>query len=88
MKKNISAIVIAVAVLGLSAGTAFAAPKTVAEKAEVRSACGAAHAADANENGNFGWLGEVGGTPGHHDGATGQEPGATGSNNSNTGCQE
>lgn len=56
-------------------------------RTEHRSTCGAAHAADANVNGNFGWLGDVGGTPGYHDGATGQDPGATGSNNSHTDCQ-
>jgi hypothetical protein len=52
-----------------------------------RSSCGAAHAAAANVNGNFGFLGAVGGTPGYHNGATGQEPGATGYNNSHTSCQ-
>ncbi len=51
------------------------------------SACGAAHGAFADVNGNFGFLGQVGGTPGYHDGAVGQMPGATGYNNSNTGCQ-
>lgn len=51
------------------------------------SSCGAAHGAFANVNGNFGFLGEVGGTPGYHDGAVGQDAGATGSNNSSTGCQ-
>lgn len=43
---------------------------------------GAAHGAFANVNGNFGFLGEVGGTPGYHDGAVGQDSGATGYNNS------
>jgi hypothetical protein len=33
-------------------------------------------------NGNFGFLGELGGAPGYHDGAVGQEVGATGYNNS------
>jgi len=56
-------------------------------RTESRSACGAAHAADANANGNFGWLGQAGGTPGYHDGATGQDAGATGYNNSHTDCQ-
>jgi hypothetical protein len=51
------------------------------------SSCGAAHGAFANVNGNFGDLGEVGGTPGYHNGAVGQEPGATGYNNSNSDCQ-
>ena len=51
------------------------------------SACGAVHGAFANVNGNFGFLGELGGTPGYR-GAVGQEEGATGFNNSHTGCQE
>ena len=42
----------------------------------------AAHGAFANVNGNFGFLGALGGTPGYHNGAVGQEPGATGYNNS------
>jgi hypothetical protein len=50
------------------------------------SACGAAHGAFADVNGNFGFLGQVGGTPGYHNGATGQEPGATGYNNSHVSC--
>ena len=51
------------------------------------SPCGSAHGAFADTNGNFGFLGDVGGTPGYHDGAVGQDVGATGYNNSNTGCQ-
>ena len=43
---------------------------------------GAIHGAFANVNGNFGWLGADGGTPGYHDGAVGQDSGATGYNNS------
>jgi hypothetical protein len=50
------------------------------------SACGAAHGAFADVNGDFGWLGAMGGTPGYHGGLIGQEPGATGYNNSHTGC--
>jgi hypothetical protein len=46
---------------------------------------GACHGAFASVNGNFGFLGAVGGTPGYHDGAVGQDPGATGYNNSQ-GC--
>ena len=49
--------------------------------------CGATHGAFANMNGNFGFLGDAGGTPGYHNGATGQDPGATGYNNSSTDCQ-
>ena len=63
---------------GRLAGGAFAAP----------SDCGAVHGAFANVNGNFGFLGEVGGTPGYHYGATGQDAGATGYNNSHTDCNQ
>jgi hypothetical protein len=45
------------------------------------SRCGAIHVPFANVNGNFGSLGDEGGTPGLHDGAVGQDPGATGYNN-------
>src|SRR3954449_4526327 len=60
---------------------------TAAPAANNASDCGAAHGAFANVNGNFGFLGEAGGTPGYHGGATGQDAGATGYNNSHTGCQ-
>jgi hypothetical protein len=46
------------------------------------SPCGAVHGAFADSNGNFGFLGQAGGTPGYHNGAVGQEQGATGYNNS------
>ena len=46
------------------------------------SPCGAIHGAFASVNGNFGWLGDFGGTPGYHNGAVGQDIGATGYNNS------
>ena len=49
------------------------------------SDCGASHGAFADVNGNFGWLGEFGGTPGYHN-AVGQEQGATGYNNSHVDC--
>lgn len=49
------------------------------------SVSGACHGAFANVNGNFGFLGALGGTPGYHNGAVGQDPGATGYNNSQ-GC--
>jgi len=55
---------------------------TLSVSANDASPCGAIHGAFANENGNFGFLGEDGGTPGFHDGAVGQDPGATGYNNS------
>ncbi len=47
--------------------------------------CGATHGAFADQWGNFGWLGDLGGTPGYHD-AVGQQPGATGYNNSHVDC--
>lgn len=52
------------------------------------SYCGATHGAFADQNGNFGFLGQDhgGGTPGYHGGAVGQEPGATGYNNSSVDC--
>jgi hypothetical protein len=76
--RKVKALALAVILAGLVAGsgTAAAAP----------SSCGATHGAFANVNGNFGWLGAVGGTPGYHH-AVGQQPGATGYNNSTTGCQ-
>ena len=55
---------------------------TVSVSANEASPCGAIHGAFANVNGNFGFLGADGGTPGFHDGAVGQDPGATGFNNS------
>jgi hypothetical protein len=54
----------------------------LADEGGTPSCNGAVHGAFANENGNFGFLGEAGGTPGYHNGAVGQDPGATGSNNS------
>jgi hypothetical protein len=57
-----------------------------AASADNASTCGATHGAFANVNGNFGWLGPLGGTPGYHDGAVGQDPGATGYNNSSVVC--
>jgi hypothetical protein len=71
-------------IAGAAAVPALAAGHSDASNA---SACGAAHAAQADVNGNFGFLGEVGGTPGYHNGATGQDAGATGFNNSHTNCQ-
>ena len=77
-------MVIAIVALAL-AGAAFAAGNGSSDTPA--SACGAVHGAFADTNGNFGFLGEDGGTPGYHGGATGQEPGATGYNNSHTDCQ-
>ena len=53
-----------------------------AEAGDNASDMGKAHGAFAVTNGNFGWLGALGGTPGYHNGAVGQDPGATGYNNS------
>jgi hypothetical protein len=53
-----------------------------AEAGDNASDMGQAHGAFAVTNGNFGWLGALGGTPGYHNGAVGQDPGATGYNNS------
>ena len=58
---------------------------TVASADNNASCSGATHGAFANVNGNFGFLGQEGGTPGYH-GAVGQEPGATGYNNSHVDC--
>jgi hypothetical protein len=55
---------------------------TLSVSANEASLCGAIHGAFANQNGNFGFLGELGGTPGYHNGAVGQDVGATGYNNS------
>jgi hypothetical protein len=55
---------------------------TLSVSANDASPCGAVHGAFANVNGNFGFLGDAGGTPGYHDGAVGQDFGATGYNNS------
>jgi uncharacterized low-complexity protein len=61
---------------------------TPPENTPNRSDCGAVHAAAANVNGNFGFIGqEFQGAPNYHGGIQGQEPGATGYNNSHTDCQ-
>jgi hypothetical protein len=80
--KTISLAATLIAALALSIGTAAAEGQGTEKRAENQSDSGAAHGAFANENGNFGFLGELGGTPGYHDGAVGQDPGATGYNNS------
>jgi hypothetical protein len=72
--------------LTIMVATAFVVP-TAASADNNASTCGATHGAFADVNGNFGFLGGVGGTPGYHNGAVGQDPGATGYNNSHTGCQ-
>jgi hypothetical protein len=74
MKKLIVSVIAAMSLL--FAGVALA------DQGGTPSCNGAAHGAFANVNGNFGFLGALGGTPGYHGGAVGQDPGATGSNNS------
>ena len=74
---------IVMAVLALSLVVAFAALPMLSVHAA--SCVGDTHGAFANDNGNFGWLGALGGTPGYH-GAVGQEAGATGYNNSTAGA--
>ena len=80
-------ILAAVAVAVIPAG--FAVPAFAAGTGDSlqASSCGAIHGAFANVNGNFGFLGDDGGTPGYHHGAKGQDQGATGYNNSHTDCQ-
>ena len=76
--KKFLVVVIAVVALALPA----------ASSASNASPCGATHGAFANENGNFGAIGqEYRGAPNYHGGVRGQEPGATGYNNSHTNCQ-
>jgi hypothetical protein len=70
---------------------ALAVPATSLAAGENASPSGANHGAFANVNGDFGFLGGLGGTP-YYDGslshevqgawAVGQDPGATGYNNS------
>lgn len=82
MRKIITVGAIAgLALVGAPAASAFADSST-----SNASSCGTAHAAQADVNGNFGWLGQFGGAAGYH-GVTGQTPGATGYNNSHTSCQ-
>ncbi len=71
---------ILMAVLAVTLLLAFAAAPLIGARAQ--SCDGAVHGAFANVNGNFGWLGAMGGTPGFHGGAVGQQVGATGYNNS------
>jgi hypothetical protein len=64
---------------GVTVVLAFAAAPMLVTRA--MSCDGSIHGAFANVNGNFGFLGAAGGTPGYHD-AVAQETGATGYNNS------
>jgi hypothetical protein len=50
---------------GLFAVVVTLAVPAVASAENNASPSGAAHGAFASENGNFGWLGEMGGTPGY-----------------------
>ena len=87
--KSMFACATVLAALTLSTAAFADKPPTTppAQAGDNASSCGAAHGAFASVNGNFGFLGPLGGTPGYHNGATGQDPGATGSNNSHTDCQ-
>jgi hypothetical protein len=85
IKKYVAAAAIALGIAGASVAPAMAVGNSANSSA---SPCGATHGAFADQNGNFGFLGEVGGTPGYHNGAVGQEAGATGYNNSQTNCQQ
>lgn len=78
----------AAATILMAGGLAIPALAAGAGDGSNASPCGAVHGAFADSNGNFGFLGADGGTPGYHGGAVGQDPGATGYNNSNTGCQQ
>ncbi|MEA2859598.1 MAG: hypothetical protein QOC72_1637 [Methylobacteriaceae bacterium] len=83
MMKKIFGLVMLAGALSLS-GAAFAAGKSDSSNA---SPCGVDHAAQADVNGNFGFLGQqYQGAPNYHGGVMGQEVGATGYNNSHTGC--
>lgn len=80
LKKILTGAVAGAVMLG-----ALAVP-ALAVAGDQASDCGANHGAFASVNGNFGFLGEVGGTPGYHNGAVGQDVGATGYNNSHVDC--
>jgi hypothetical protein len=85
MQKILRTGLVLVAALALT-GAAFAGTPAGNGNGSNASPCGAVHGAFADTNGNFGFLGSEGGTPGYHNGAVGQETGATGYNNSHTGC--
>ena len=82
MKKVLAGLGASAMMLGSTVLPVFAAGSDLSQP----SACGATHGAFANVNGNFGFLGSEGGTPGYHNGAVGQQQGATGYNNSNVNC--
>lgn len=81
-KSNMKKYLLGAAAAGLMAtGIAVPALAAGAGDGSQASSSGACHGAFADVNGNFGWLGPLGGTPGYH-GAVGQTPPATGYNNS------
>lgn len=84
MKKFLIGVAVSAIMLGALAAPALAGGSGGPQA----SPCGATHGAFADVNGNFGFLGQAGGTPGYHDGAVGQDPGATGYNNSHTDCNQ
>jgi hypothetical protein len=83
---SIRKAIVGAALSAVMLGT-MAVPALAAGDGSQASPCGASHGAFADVNGNFGFLGALGGTPGYHNGAVGQEPGATGYNNSHADCQ-
>ena len=83
MKRSVFSFAVAAVLIAGLGSNAIA-----ANSRDHQSACGASHGAFADVNGNFGFLGEDGGTPGYHNGARGQEAGATGYNNSHTNCHD
>lgn len=78
--------IVGAAVVALLLAVIMSVPALALGDGSQASACGAVHGAFADVNGDFGFLGQAGGTPGFHNGAVGQEPGATGYNNSHTNC--
>jgi hypothetical protein len=82
LMKIVPTIAVIVAAAIFSMGPALADNSGKGTDQTPASSSGASHGAFADQNGNFGFLGDVGGTPGYHDGAVGQDPGATGYNNS------
>ncbi|HEX5368335.1 MAG TPA: hypothetical protein VFY10_02870 [Dehalococcoidia bacterium] len=81
VKRLLIGIAAAVLITGSMAVPAFAGTSAGSQASD----CGATHGAFADVNGNFGFLGDAGGTPGYHN-AVGQQPGATGYNNSSVDC--
>lgn len=78
---SIKKLLVGAAAAAVMAGSmvipAFASPAADNAQCGTDASSGAFLAGD----GNYGWLGDLGGTPGYHD-AVGQDAGATGYNNS------